>query len=78
MEYYLAIDIGASSGRHILGCIENEKISLKEIYRFDNELQNIDGKLCWDICRLEKEVKTGINECNKYSSKDRCNRYLGR
>lgn len=67
MEYYLAIDIGASSGRHILGCIENEKISLKEIYRFDNELQNIDGKLCWDISRLEKEVKTGIKECNKYN-----------
>ncbi len=66
MEYYLAIDIGASSGRHILGCIDNGKLVLKEIYRFDNELTDIGGSLCWDISRLEKEVKKGIKECNRY------------
>lgn len=66
MEYYLAIDIGASSGRHILGSIDNGRLTLKEIYRFDNELKKIDGSLCWDIDRLEREVKTGIRECAKY------------
>ena len=35
-KYYLAVDIGASSGRHMLGCIENGKIKLEEIYRFEN------------------------------------------
>ena len=34
--YYLAVDIGASSGRHILGSVENGKIVLEEIYRFEN------------------------------------------
>ncbi len=66
MEYYLAIDIGASSGRHILGSLDKGNLVLKEIYRFDNELTEIDGSLCWDINRLESEVKKGIKECNKY------------
>lgn len=66
MEYYLAIDIGASSGRHILGSLEKGELVLKEIYRFDNELTEIDGSLCWDISRLESEVKKGIKECNKH------------
>lgn len=35
-KYYLAIDLGASSGRHILGTLENGKMELKEIYRFSN------------------------------------------
>ena len=66
MEYYLAIDIGASSGRHILGSVENGKIVLKEIYRFENELMKTDDGLLWDVERLEREVKAGIKECNKY------------
>lgn len=66
MEYYLAIDIGASSGRHILGSVENGKIVLKEIYRFENELMKTDDGLLWDVERLEREVKLGIKECNKY------------
>ena len=35
-KYYLAIDIGASSGRHIVGWIEGEKLQTKEVYRFPN------------------------------------------
>ena len=45
-KYYLAVDIGASSGRHILGHLENGKIELEEIYRFENGLDHKDGKLC--------------------------------
>ena len=36
MKAYLAIDIGASSGRHIAGWVEDGRLNLKEIYRFDN------------------------------------------
>ena len=47
MSYYLAIDIGASSGRHILGSIENGKIKLEEIYRFENGISKIEDEYCW-------------------------------
>lgn len=38
MTYYLAIDIGASSGRHILSKVENNKIEIEEVYRFKNNV----------------------------------------
>ena len=49
MNYYLAIDIGASSGRHILAHLEDNKIKIEEIYRFKNELKKKDGHLIWDV-----------------------------
>ncbi|MBQ3460177.1 MAG: rhamnulokinase [Solobacterium sp.] len=61
--YHLAVDIGASSGRHILGWLENGKIQLKEIYRFENRLTEKNGHLCWDIDHLANQVKAGIREC---------------
>ena len=63
--YYLAIDIGASSGRHILGSVENGKLILEEVYRFENGIENKDGQLVWDAERLVREVKTGIAKCKK-------------
>ena len=48
-EYYLAIDIGASSGRHMLGTIEDGKMKLEEIYRFPNGMEEVDGSLCWNV-----------------------------
>ena len=65
MKYYLAIDMGASSGRHILGYIENGKLQLQEIYRFENGIVDIDGTLCWDIDHLFNEIKNGLKECKK-------------
>ena len=65
MKYCLAIDMGASSGRHILGYIENGKLKLEEIYRFENGIVNIDGTLCWDIDHLFNEIKNGLKECKK-------------
>lgn len=65
MKYCLAIDMGASSGRHILGYIENDKLKLQEIYRFENGIVDIDGTLCWDIDHLFKEIKNGLKECKK-------------
>ena len=43
---YLAVDIGASSGRHILGHLEEGRMVLEEIYRFENRMDSRDGKLC--------------------------------
>ena len=48
METYLAVDIGASSGRHILGWVEEGRLCLEEIYRFENTLVRKNGRLCWD------------------------------
>lgn len=63
--YYLAIDIGASSGRHVLGSMVNGKICLEEIYRFDNGMQNISGQLCWDTQNLFKHILTGMKKCKE-------------
>lgn len=65
MKYYLAIDIGASSGRHIIGYYENGELMTDEIYRFYNGMDTVDGQLVWDTDRLLEEVITGIGECFK-------------
>ena len=59
-KYYLAIDLGASSGRHIIGWKENGEIKTKEIYRFENHMDNENGHLVWDTERLFREIKSGI------------------
>ena len=64
-RYYLAIDIGASSGRHILGWLENGKIRIEEIYRFENKLVTKNGHLCWDLEHLFHEVVEGLKECKR-------------
>ncbi len=64
-SYYLAVDIGASSGRHILGWMENGKIRIEEIYRFENKLVKKNGHLCWDIDHLFEEVLSGLRECKR-------------
>ena len=60
MKNYLAIDIGASSGRHILGTVKDGRIHLEEIYRFDNGQIRRNGHDCWDIEKLTESVKAGI------------------
>ena len=65
MKHYLAIDIGASSGRHIVGWQENREIVTREVYRFPNGVTEWDGHLTWDIAALESHVKAGIDEALK-------------
>lgn len=60
MKYFLAIDIGASSGRHIIGWRVDEKIYTEEVYRFDNGVIKKDNHLIWDVKYLLDEVKKGI------------------
>ena len=63
--YYLAIDFGASSGRHILGHIEDGKMLLEEVYRFDNNVVERNGHLCWEYDRLFEEVLNGLRRCRE-------------
>lgn len=61
--YYLAVDIGASSGRHILGYVENGRLELEEVYRFSNGMVRKDGRRCWDTEALFGEVLAGLARC---------------
>lgn len=65
MNYYLAIDIGASSGRHILGSLENGQLNLEEIYRFENGMKKKEGHLVWDTKYLFHEILEGIKKCKE-------------
>lgn len=64
-KYYLAVDIGASSGRHILASMVDGKMELEEIYRFPNGMDNVNGSLCWDVKRLFTEIKNGLKKCKE-------------
>lgn len=61
MKRYLAIDIGASSGRHIVGWKEGSQIKSREVYRFPNGMVEQDGHLVWDLDALLSHVKKGID-----------------
>ena len=63
MQYYLAVDIGASSGRHIIGWVQEGKMMLEEVYRFENNLQNKNGSLCWDTDHLFASIVEGMKAC---------------
>lgn len=61
--YYLAIDLGASSGRHILSHVENGKIVLEEMYRFDNIQIHKNGCDCWNLEELYLNILGGLKVC---------------
>jgi rhamnulokinase len=65
LRYYLAIDIGASSGRHILGHVEDGKLILEEVYRFDNKQVRKDGHDCWDMDNLWNGIVGGLKACKE-------------
>ena len=70
VEYFLAIDIGASSGRHIVAHLENGKMITEEIYRFENgpkEKTAYDGKthLTWSEERLFQEILNGLKRAKE-------------
>lgn len=59
-QCHLAIDIGASSGRHIVGQVVDGRMELTEVYRFENGLTHKGGHLCWDIDALAENVIAGL------------------
>lgn len=65
MEAYLAVDIGASSGRHILGRVEDGRLCLQEVYRFENGFVNEGGALVWDTEKLFENVLAGLEACGR-------------
>lgn len=64
-NYYLAIDIGASGGRHILGSLVDGKIQLEEVYRFNNGMELVDGSYCWNTQRIFNEILEGMKSCKE-------------
>ena len=63
MQYYLAIDLGASSGRHMLAHLKNGRMVLEEVYRFDNQMIDDNGCKCWDTDYLFAQIKAGMRLC---------------
>ena len=63
--YYLAVDLGASSGRHILAHMEKGKLLLEEVHRFDNHVREQNGRLTWDVGALMQEIVTGMKKCTE-------------
>ena len=62
-HHFLAFDLGASSGRAILGTLNEGKLELTEIHRFENRMQQIHGSHFWNIFSLFDELKTGLKKC---------------
>jgi len=62
MKYYLAIDLGATSGRHIVAYEENGELQLKEVHRFLTGMQPSENGLVWDIPLLVQHIKDGIKK----------------
>ena len=70
MKYYLAVDIGASSGRHIVAYLENGKMVTEEIYRFQNgpvvkEDEYGETHWTWDTERLFQEILNGLKKAGE-------------
>ncbi len=60
MKYFLAIDIGASSGRHIVGWLDGGQLHTEEVYRFANSAETKNGRLCWNVDELFSEILNGL------------------
>lgn len=60
---FLAFDLGASSGRAMLGTITNQRLQLTEIHRFENRMVEIDNHFYWNIFSIFDELKTGLKKC---------------
>jgi len=72
MNKCIAIDLGASSGRIIEGELSEDRIELKEIHRFRNEMISIDGQLCWDLSGIFDEIITGLKKCSDAGISPEC------
>lgn len=66
----LAIDLGASSGRGIVGTFDGKRFELEENHRFPNEPVMVAGQFTWDIIRILHEIKTSIRKCANSDDRD--------
>ncbi|MGL4942113.1 MAG: rhamnulokinase [Thermoguttaceae bacterium] len=60
MTNYLAIDMGASSGRHVIGHLRDGRLSLEEVYRFDNGPMRLRGTYYWNALSQWEHIQAGI------------------
>ncbi len=65
MKYYLAVDIGASSGRLMLSYLQDGIMKLEEVHRFPNGMKERNGHKCWNIEALFSEIITGMKKCGE-------------
>mgnify|MGYP001314591545 CR=1 FL=1 len=72
MKHVLAVDIGASGGRDILGSIKDGKLHTREVHRFENEPVTKSGRLVWQPERLIDEIIAGIKKCSALGVKPDC------
>ncbi|SDL99265.1 rhamnulokinase [Bacillus sp. OK048] len=68
-KYSIAVDIGASSGRLILGYIEDSLLKLAEIHRFENKIVEKGDSFCWEVDKLFQEIKNGLKKCKEMDIK---------
>ncbi|NHC42586.1 rhamnulokinase [Bacillus sp. MM2020_1] len=68
-KYSIAVDIGASSGRLILGYLENGLLKLDEIHRFENKIVKKGDSYCWEADKLFQEIKNGLKKCKELGIK---------
>ena len=64
-HYYIACDLGAESGRVMLGRLEDGRLALEEIHRFPSAVVRVLGSLRWDVLRIYEELKAGLREISK-------------
>ena len=62
---FLAFDLGATSGRSILGTVANGKVEIKELTRFPNAVTELHGKYYWNLMGLYQALREGLVACNK-------------
>ncbi len=64
-NYYIACDLGAESGRVMLACLQDGRLSLEEIHRFPSAVVRVLGSLRWDVLRVHEELKVGLRKIAK-------------
>lgn len=64
-HYFLAFDLGATSGRSVLGILEDGKIEIKELTRFPNGIVELHGKYYWNMMGLYQAIKEGLHACHR-------------
>lgn len=65
INYCLAIDMGASGGRHILGHLEKGRLVTEEVYRFENAMKPQNGQLIWDVEEIFAHILAGLRRCKE-------------
>ena len=68
-RYYLAVDIGASSGKMVLARMDGDKLRTEEVWRFPNGAKKKNGRRCWDVDALFSEIKAGLRHCAEIGKK---------